>query len=100
MQPCPKPSTRVGFVRLTVPLRAVHTGHPPTLPRRRMSVSPMIETSLRHDWTRADVLALLSMPFNDLVARAQAVHRANHDANAVQVSTLLSIKTGGCPEDC
>ena len=54
----------------------------------------------RHDWSRAEVLALLSAPFNDLVARAQAVHRRHHDANAVQVSTLLSIKTGGCPEDC
>jgi len=55
---------------------------------------------LRHNWSRAEVLALLALPFNDLVARAQGVHRAHHDANAVQVSTLLSIKTGGCPEDC
>ena len=58
------------------------------------------ETNSRHDWSRAEVLTLMSAPFNDLVAHAQAVHRANHDANAVQVSTLLSIKTGGCPEDC
>jgi biotin synthase len=58
------------------------------------------EAPARHDWARSEVLALLSAPFNDLVARAQSVHRANHDANAVQVSTLLSIKTGGCPEDC
>jgi len=49
---------------------------------------------------RNEVLALFALPFNDLLARAQAVHRAHHDANAVQVSTLLSIKTGGCPEDC
>ena len=56
--------------------------------------------SCRHDWTRAEVAALLTLPFNDLLARAQGVHRAHHDANAVQVSTLLSIKTGGCPEDC
>ena len=55
---------------------------------------------LRHDWTRAEVLALFDLPFNDLLAQAHAVHRAQHDANAVQVSTLLSIKTGGCPEDC
>jgi biotin synthase len=54
----------------------------------------------RHDWSRGDVLALLSLPFADLVARAQQVHREHHDPNAVQVSTLLSIKTGGCPEDC
>lgn len=54
----------------------------------------------RHDWTRAEVLTLLEMPFADLLHQAHAVHRAHHDANAVQVSTLLSIKTGGCPEDC
>jgi biotin synthase len=59
-----------------------------------------LELDRRHDWTRAEVLALLSAPFSDLVARAQSVHRTHHDANAVQVSTLLSIKTGGCPEDC
>ncbi len=57
-------------------------------------------TALRHDWTRAEVCALFELPFNDLLARAHAVHRAHHDPNAVQVSTLLSIKTGGCPEDC
>ena len=56
--------------------------------------------SLRHDYTRAEVEALLDLPFNDLLARAHAVHAQHHDANAVQVSTLLSIKTGGCPEDC
>ena len=55
---------------------------------------------LRHDYTRAEVLALFALPFNDLLARAHAVHAARHDANAVQISTLLSIKTGGCPEDC
>ena len=57
-------------------------------------------TATRNDWTRAEVLGLLELPFADLLARAQAVHRAHHDPNAVQVSTLLSIKTGGCPEDC
>ncbi|MHB8678227.1 MAG: biotin synthase BioB [Rudaea sp.] len=55
---------------------------------------------LRHDYTRAEVQALFDLPFNDLLARAHAVHTAHHDPNAVQVSTLLSIKTGGCPEDC
>ncbi|MGH8090407.1 MAG: biotin synthase BioB [Rudaea sp.] len=55
---------------------------------------------IRHDWTREEVSALLALPFNDLLARAHAVHAAHHDPNAVQVSTLLSIKTGGCPEDC
>jgi biotin synthase len=57
-------------------------------------------TALRHDWTRDEVLALLDLPFADLLDMAHAVHRAHHDPNAVQVSTLLSIKTGGCPEDC
>ena len=65
-----------------------------------MSAIRPTEANLRHDRTRAEVLALLSAPFNDLIARAHGVHRAHHDPNAVQVSTLLSIKTGGCPEDC
>ncbi|TCV92419.1 biotin synthase [Luteibacter rhizovicinus] len=56
--------------------------------------------AIHHDWTRAEVEALFALPFNDLLFQAQTVHRANHDPNAVQVSTLLSIKTGGCPEDC
>ncbi|MGE5526236.1 MAG: biotin synthase BioB [Rhodospirillaceae bacterium] len=51
-------------------------------------------------WTVDAVVALLDLPFNDLLYRAQQVHRQHFDANAVQMSTLLSIKTGGCPEDC
>jgi biotin synthase len=54
----------------------------------------------RHDWTLPEVKALFTLPFNDLVFKAQSVHRAHFDPNAVQVSTLLSIKTGGCEEDC
>ncbi|MFA5676921.1 MAG: biotin synthase BioB [Pseudomonas sp.] len=54
----------------------------------------------RHDWTATEVLALLRQPFNDLLFQAQTVHRRHFDANRVQVSTLLSIKTGACPEDC
>ena len=57
-------------------------------------------TPIRHDWTRAEALALFALPFNDLLFRAQQVHREHFDPNAVQVSTLLSIKTGACPEDC
>jgi len=60
----------------------------------------MPPATIRHDWTREEVRALLDLPFADLLERAHATHRAHHDANAVQVSTLLSIKTGGCPEDC
>jgi biotin synthase len=54
----------------------------------------------RHDWTRAEIAALFDLPFADLIFAAQTVHRRHVDANQVQVSTLLSIKTGGCPEDC
>jgi biotin synthase len=54
----------------------------------------------RSDWTIAEVEALFALPFNDLLYTAQWVHRQCFDANAVQVSTLLSIKTGACPEDC
>lgn len=56
--------------------------------------------ALRHDWTLAEVEHLFALPFNDLLFQAQTAHRQYHDPNAVQVSTLLSIKTGGCPEDC
>ena len=55
---------------------------------------------LRHDWSLEEVQALLALPFMDLILQAQGVHRAHHVPNAVQMSTLLSIKTGGCPEDC
>jgi biotin synthase len=54
----------------------------------------------RHDWTRAEIRALFALPFPELIYRAQTVHRENFDPLEVQVSTLLSIKTGGCPEDC
>ncbi len=54
----------------------------------------------RHDWTRAQVRALFELPFPDLMYQAATVHRQNFDPTEVQISTLLSIKTGGCPEDC
>lgn len=54
----------------------------------------------RTDWTRAEITELFDLPFTDLVYRAAEVHRANHAAGQVQLCTLLSIKTGGCPEDC
>lgn len=57
-------------------------------------------SDLRHDWTREEVLALFEMPFMDLIYTAQTAHRRHFDANEVQQSELLSIKTGGCPEDC
>jgi biotin synthase len=56
--------------------------------------------TLRHDWTPDEVRALFDMPLSELIFRAQTVHREFFDPSAVQMSTLLSIKTGGCPEDC
>jgi len=57
-------------------------------------------TTLRHDWKKDEIMALFAMPFNDLLFRAASVHRENFNTNEVQISTLLSIKTGGCAEDC
>jgi len=57
-------------------------------------------TDLKHDWSHEDIMALMALPFSDLLYKAQTIHREFFDANAVQVSTLLSIKTGGCSEDC
>lgn len=56
--------------------------------------------SVRHDWTRAEIMALFEQPFNDLLFQAQTLHRAHFNPNEVQISTLCSIKTGACPEDC
>jgi biotin synthase len=56
--------------------------------------------ALRHDWTRAEIRVLFELPFPELMFRAQTVHRAHFEPSEVQISTLLSIKTGGCPEDC
>jgi biotin synthase len=61
---------------------------------------PEHSTTPRHDWTRAEIEALFELPFAELMYRAQQIHRERFDPNQVQVSTLLSIKTGRCPEDC
>lgn len=58
------------------------------------------QATIRNDWKQEEVEALFALPFNDLLFQAQTVHRQHFDANAVQISTLLSIKTGGCAEDC
>lgn len=60
----------------------------------------MTDTAIRQNWTVSEVEAMYAMPFMDLIFQAQSVHRANFPNNQVQVSTLLSIKTGACPEDC
>ncbi|MDT8878511.1 biotin synthase BioB [Halomonas saccharevitans] len=64
------------------------------------SLTLATRSEVRHDWSLEEIEALFALPFNDLLFRAQQVHRAHFEANAVQVSTLLSIKTGACPEDC
>jgi len=71
----------------------------------RVSIAdPAIAQSLggavRHDWTRAEVRVLFELPFPELMFHAQRIHRMRFDPREVQISTLLSIKTGGCPEDC
>jgi biotin synthase len=60
----------------------------------------ILSGTVRHDWTRAEVEALFDLSFPDLVFHAQRIHRERFDPREVQISTLLSIKTGGCPEDC
>jgi biotin synthase len=59
-----------------------------------------IKSAIRHDWPLAEIAALFALPFNDLLFQAQTVHRANFDPNEIQISSLLSIKTGSCSEDC
>lgn len=63
-------------------------------------MSELNTPELRHDWTKPEISALFELPFNDLLFQAQSIHRQNFDPNQVQISTLLSIKTGACPEDC
>jgi biotin synthase len=66
--------------------------------QNNLNINAKSQNSLH--WSVAEVQSLLDMPFNDLIYRAQGVHRQHHDANGVQLSTLISVKTGGCPEDC
>ncbi len=65
-----------------------------------ITVKPERTDALRHDWTAAEAEALIDLPFADLIYRAQTIHREHFDPSEVQISTLLSIKTGACPEDC
>lgn len=66
----------------------------------KLDPSARNSSAVRHNWTQAEARALYDLPFMDLLFRAQTVHRQNFDANAIQMSRLLSIKTGGCAEDC
>ncbi|MBB4616407.1 biotin synthase [Sphingomonas abaci] len=63
-------------------------------------MTTVTEATTRNDWTRGEIAALFELPFDELMFRAQTVHRAHHAPSQVQMCTLLSIKTGGCPEDC
>ena len=65
-----------------------------------MSISPISSDTVRSDWSRAEAQALYDLPFSDLIFQAQGIHRRNFDPNHVETASLLSIKTGGCPEDC
>jgi biotin synthase len=64
------------------------------------SLPHVLSGAVRHDWTRPEIAALFDLPFPDLIFHAQRIHREHFDPREVQISTLLSIKTGGCPEDC
>jgi len=66
----------------------------------RSHTEPTGSSAVRHDWSGENVRALFDLSFGDFMYRAQTVHRGNFDANRVQMSTPLSIKTGSCPEDC
>ncbi|MBO1324146.1 biotin synthase BioB [Acetobacter sp. TBRC 12305] len=71
------------------------------MPDGSSSLSPSTRLAgTRHDWTVDEIRALLNLPFPELMFQAQTVHRATFDPTEIQISTLLSIKTGGCPEDC
>lgn len=76
--------------------------NPATLPPDSTSMEGLVARLgiVRHDWTLREIEQLLALPFADLIYHAQRVHRQHHRANTVQMSTLLSIKTGACPEDC
>jgi biotin synthase len=67
----------------------------PVKPKKKRTM-----TGIRHNWTKQEILDIYNRPFMELLYEAATVHREHHDPNTVQVSTLLSIKTGGCPEDC
>src|SRR5690606_767991 len=92
--------TGVGMLsRLPEPFRAVRqeTAMPAVSEPRDVAAAP---AAPRHDWSRREVEALFDLPFTELLFRAATVHRAHFDPAQVQGSTLRSVKTGGCPEDC
>ncbi|WP_114096285.1 biotin synthase BioB [Thalassospira profundimaris] len=80
-------------------MTGAHSNTTSPQPRAR-NANPPADGTLRHDWSVEEIEAIYRSPLLDLVGRANAVHRAHHDPSRVQKASLLSIKTGGCPEDC
>lgn len=72
----------------------------PTIDQIPLEVQLSNASNIRHDWQLEEVHALFALPFNDLLFQAQTIHRQNFDPNEIQISSLLSIKTGSCSEDC
>jgi biotin synthase len=72
----------------------------PPFPAANPLLARCLSGAVRQDWTRAEIAALFNLAFPDLIFHAQRIHRQHFDPRQVQISTLLSIKTGGCPEDC
>lgn len=81
-------------------LTSTIAGTPAETPAAQDQPDDPADGAVRHDWTRAEAAALHDLPFNELLFRAHLVHRRHFDPNRIQMSRLLSIKTGGCPEDC
>src|SRR6516162_599308 len=79
---------------------APFAGHGAAMHENLARVVQHNDGSLRHDWTREEIRALFRLPFPDLMFQAQDLHRRNFDPTKVKMLTLISIKTGGCPEDC
>ena len=74
--------------------------HEPASQAEAWMLKPVQHDGVRTNWSRHEITALFDLPFDELMFRAQTIHRAHHAAGEVQLCTLLSIKTGGCPEDC
>lgn len=74
--------------------------HPGPQTQQEVQGAPYGRDDIRNDWAVTEIEALFALPFNDLIFRAAEIHRRHHDPNALQLSQLLSIKTGGCAEDC
>src|SRR6516162_1548413 len=72
------------------------SGHGAAMHDNLVQLARNCDDSVRHDWTRGEIRALFRLPFPDLMFQAQSVHRRNFDPSSVQISTLISIKTGGC----